>query len=807
MRKNSILKWVVELGVFLTIIISLVLSNGIKAKADDPETFTSGKWTYCEEGDGICILSYSGTEAELTIPAEIDGKKVIRVAGMEPDYQHVYQQIVIVSDGIEVLDSNLFAGFSPLERIVIPDSVKTIGYPIRVYGDVASSGGLSNDLVIYCNEGSAAQKYAEDYGLYWHNPDLLERDIIRDKQIYELKAESEFDIRWYDYCENIKIVGYKGNDAKVRIPEKIGDFPVEAVDFRGFNIDALEKILIPDSVKDIDWYLSHQITIYCNPGSNAQKYATEYYNYKWLPQEFFDNDFDMNSDYELSWDESDNGLKIYKYNGNETNVVIPERIGDYPVVSIGNQSFEGSNLVSVIIPEGVTIIRDFAFMDCYNLERIEIPESVTKIGNMAFYECFSLKEIDLPDTVTEIGYQVFENCRSLSSIEIPQGITKLGTRCFMWCDNLTSINIPNCVNDFHPADVRGCYKLKEIKLEDDNPYYASVNGIICNKDKTEVICVPPAFSSVIIPEGIKGIQDWAMSYSKNLSYVALPESIEFIELCVFSNCPNLSCIDVPESFKYVVNNFDPDRPIYGNSFGSTNLNGSENGTGGGGSWYHNPKNIIVFCKEGSAAENSAKQSDFTVMPRDIPFSDVTRDKFYADSVRWAYYSNPQITAGNTATEFAPNVSCNRAQIVTFLWRMMGCPEPKLTESPFEDVAPGKYYSKAVLWAYENEVVMGITEKKFKPYNTCTRSQFVTFLWRAAGQPELTEDEKTKAPTFADIDENAFYADAVRWAAYKNITTGINETRFAPNNKVNRAQTVTFLFRSRFVFSGNDNEHQ
>ena len=172
------------------------------------------------------------------------------------------------------------------------------------------------------------------------------------------------------------------------------------------------------------------------------------------------------------------------------------------------------------------------------------------------------------------------------------------------------------------------------------------------------------------------------------------------------------------------------------------------------------------------------------------FSDVDENAFYYDAVMWANSTDPKIVAGITEELFKPYNNCNRAQVVSFLWRLYGCPEPDTVVNPFIDVDESSFYYKPVLWASENDITSGITASKFAPFNTCTRSQFVTFLWRAAGKPEPSDSINP----FVDIDNNRFYTDAVLWAFEKRITSGKDATHFNPAGIINRAQTVAFLYR-------------
>ena len=172
----------------------------------------------------------------------------------------------------------------------------------------------------------------------------------------------------------------------------------------------------------------------------------------------------------------------------------------------------------------------------------------------------------------------------------------------------------------------------------------------------------------------------------------------------------------------------------------------------------------------------------------LPFTDVADDAYYADSVAWAVAKN--ITSGVSATSFAPNASCTRGQMVTFLWRANGSPEPKSTATSFTDVKSGAYYEKAVAWAVENNVTTGTSATTFSPDATVTRGQSVTFLWRANASPAAAS-----ASSFTDVAASAYYASAINWAVENNVTNGTSATTFAPNSNCTRAQIVTFLYRA------------
>ena len=192
----------------------------------------------------------------------------------------------------------------------------------------------------------------------------------------------------------------------------------------------------------------------------------------------------------------------------------------------------------------------------------------------------------------------------------------------------------------------------------------------------------------------------------------------------------------------------------------------------------------------SAAEILADLfGDAETQPSQKGFNDVKPGDYFYDAVNWAVEKG--ITTGTSATTFSPNASCTRAQIVTFLWRASGSPEPKTASNPFTDVAANAYYCKAVLWAVENGITTGTSATTFSPDAPCTRAQGVTFLWRANGSKAASA-----AASFTDVASDAYYAPAVAWAAEQNVTGGVGNGLFSPDTTCTRAQNVSMLYRLR-----------
>ena len=294
-------------------------------------------------------------------------------------------------------------------------------------------------------------------------------------------------------------------------------------------------------------------------------------------------------------------------------------------------------------------------------------------------------------------------------------------------------------------------------------------------------------TSIVIEEGVYGVAHFAFTGFENVTEVSLPESLETIAMSAFAGCSSLERLELPAAVQKIGDMafstcpalktliFCGDAPQFGDAvFGGDELT----------VWY--PADNATWTEEimqnygGTVTWQSNEPLDFT----DVPLG-----SFYYDSVSWAVENN--ITNGLTATEFGPTASCNRAHVVTFLWRSAGCPEPTSTENPFVDVKEGDFFHKAVLWAVENGITNGIDATHFGPSVPCNRAQVVTFLYRAMQSPAVG----TTACPFTDVVAGQWYEPAVLWAVENGITNGLSADTFGVDTTCNRAQVVTFLYRT------------
>ena len=217
---------------------------------------------------------------------------------------------------------------------------------------------------------------------------------------------------------------------------------------------------------------------------------------------------------------------------------------------ICNHAFSHSSLSNIVIPDSVTDIGDYAFLDCSSLSSIVIPDSVTDIGNDAFSHCSSLSNIVIPDSVTSIGDYAFSGCSSLSNIVIPDSVTDIGNGAFSGCLLLEYISIPKsviCLNENPFSDWKGV-------LECLSPNFIYEDDVLFNKDKSKIVSFRnQKIESYIIPDSVTSIGDYAFSGCSSLSNIVIPDSVTDIGKCAFYFCSSLSNIVIPDSVTSIGN--------------------------------------------------------------------------------------------------------------------------------------------------------------------------------------------------------------------------------------------------------------
>ena len=487
-----------------------------------------------------------------------------------------------------------------------------------------------------------------------------------------------------------------------------------------------------------------------------------------------------------------------------------------------------------IIEEGVTEIGYSAFYGCYDLIQIVIPEGVTSIGQYAFHAT-SLNDITIPlslqsvdaealiggETNRDIHYKGTEaQWNAIQFGENNVGFTHANIHFETTCDHDMFIDMgkeatcteeglsmskycKTCNTVFaeqrvlpkaaHESSYGGCNFCGEDVFAERSFEGEFADGLTWsfNRYSNELTVFGegeiPDFAgssatpwsewttdikSIWVNGGITRIGSYAFSDCVNIGHISANENLTSIGTHAFDGCVQMNYVTIPGGVK----------TIEAAAFKNCNLTqvyyrGSER------TW-----NTMDIGSENESLLLAKRTYESPVEYVPNPFTDVSVADWFANPVLWAY--NTGITGGTSATTFGPNNSCTRAQVVTFLYAAAGKPEVTVTDNPFEDVAADAWYLKPVLWAVENGITSGVDATHFGPDNTCTRAQVVTFLYAAAGKPEI----KAEGSEFNDVADSDWFVKPVMWAKENDVTGGISEGMFGPNQTCTRAQVVTFLYK-------------
>ena len=369
---------------------------------------------------------------------------------------------------------------------------------------------------------------------------------------------------------------------------------------------------------------------------------------------------------------------------------------------------------------------------------ITVPSSiggypVTELNRELFMDNKSITGIIIADSVFSIGGNAFSGCTNLTKIKLPSSLKTIGPWTFFECKKLTSLTIPANVTSIGNAAFRGCEKLGSITIPNKVTTIGNGAFVQCN-----------ALKSITIPNSVTTIGENAFGFCSSLTTVTIGSGVTKFGWDAFNGCSSLKNI----------------------FFRGTKEKWSTY------SELRVPSGATVYF------ENQG------------PFADVRSDAYYAGAVNWAVEKG--ITVGTGDWKFSPDEGCTRGQVVTFLWRAAGSPEPEKKDNPFADVKLTDYFYKAVLWAVENGITLGTSKTEFSPNESCTRGQIVTFIWRSKGQPDPVGNALIP---FVDIKVFDYFYFATIWATLNGVTKGTDASHFSPNDTCTRAQIVTFLYRS------------
>lgn len=538
---------------------------------------------------------------------------------------------ITIGDGVTSIGSGAFSGCDKLKSVKFGNKVRYISDG-AFYGCISLKEvtlrcnviTIGEEALGYCTDKETGKtKKIDGFKIKGYANSSIQRYAIKNGIDFETpKVENPFVFESVD--GGVKITEYIGFDTNIIVPSDFDGKQVVSIGDNAFSGNSgIESVTIPNSVKVIgnsafSW--CNKLTtvtlengllsigdeaFYCSsydfnnvtiPASVTKigDYAFGYFDdgdpyididnftihgYKGSEAERYanDNGFSFNSigGEDPLWDYKryDDGIRITGYKGSESEVEIPREVRGITVTEIGDSAFSDCyELTSITIPNSVTEIGDSAFSACCNLKSIVIPDSVKSINYGVFSYCSSLTNVTIPNSVITIGDYAFSYCNNLESITIPTSVTTIGYDAFSNCERLNSVMIPDGVISIGDGAFAVCSSLTSITVCEDNEYYSSQDGVLFNKNKTELIKYPEgnerakyiipdnvtsiehaAFANnnslvnVIIPNSVTSIGDYAFSCCGSLTSVTIPNGVMSIGYNAFFNCKNVSNITIPES--------------------------------------------------------------------------------------------------------------------------------------------------------------------------------------------------------------------------------------------------------------------
>ena len=778
---------------------------------------------------------------------------------------------VVIENGVTNIGGMAFADCNSLTSVTIPDSVTSIGY--RAFIGCTSLTSI--------NIPESVTEIGE--GAFWYCPSLTSVNIpdsvksIGDHAFLSCTSLTSINIPdgvtsigdgVFDGCTNLK---------RIDVAEDNKNYC--SIDGVLFNKDKTKLIKYPSSKKDETYVIPDSVTS-IGGGAFEECVSLTSVNIPDSVTSIGNSAFsDCTSLTSVTIPDSATNIGGSAFRGCKslTSITIPDS-----VISIGKEAFVNcTSLTSVTIGSGVTSIGSNDFGDCNafsgcnsiktatinstaavsafkgnaSIENIIIGNSVTEIGWNAFRGCESLTSINIPDSVTSIDKWAFENCTSLTSINIPDSVTYIGSYAFVNCNSLTSVNIPNSVTYIGGSAFNGCTllesvtigngvtsigdgafgncsRLKRIDVAEDNKYYCSIDGVLYNKNKTELLLFPKSseIKALIIPDSVTSIGDLAFWFCTSLTSVTIPDSVTSIGDSAFYNCISLTSVTIPDS----VTSIGDSAFVWCTSLTSITIPDSVTNIGEHAFGYYMDytsnkeaaiEGFTIIGKPGSAAQAYAKENGFAfVCPEQIKVSKLPDkvtyyigDSFDPTGIVVSYVNNDgsedAINAKFTITGFDSSVVGKNTITVAYNGKTttfdveIKVPSIALSESSLAFDLIGKTATliatavpsdSEIVWKSSDESVAtvenGVVTAKGAGNATITAKFTYNNIEYTATCNVTVEVPTVPTVTFPDVASNDWYFNAVKFNAEKGYVTGYSNGTFGPSNNIQRQDFVLILSR-------------
>jgi len=517
-------------ALFIALITLSILS--LEASAEK-----SGDYTYVVKNGTAEITDYSGNDAEVIIPAELDGYKVTSI-GWNSFWVSQKMVSVTIPEGVTSIDDGAFSHCSSLTNITIPSTVTSIHETVfddspafttitvsennpvykSVNGVLFSKNG---EKLIYYPMGISSSTYTIPEGVttigeyaFYMNLNL--------KEILFPESLTKIEYRAFDSCEGL---------TEITIPESI----ITLSSHLFYNCENLKSVTLPGNLKQIGegaFEKCVSLTSISIPDTVYNISLKAFAGCKNLTAiNVSENNKSYKSDNGVLFTKKVNNIVCYPQGKKETSYTIPEG-----VTIISPSAFYGcSNLTDIVVPDGVTKIGNYAFENCTGLTSIALPDGLTEMGNYTFLKCKKIKEIEIPNGITEIGAEVFEECTGLEKVVIPDSVETIKKSAFSRCYALNSINIPESVTKLSGYAFYQCKALTGITIPGSITEIGDDAFFECENLK-----------DLIISEGVTDIGSYAFFGCKSIADIKLPNSLVNIGYCAFGNCSSVTSISIPE---------------------------------------------------------------------------------------------------------------------------------------------------------------------------------------------------------------------------------------------------------------------